>query len=120
MNSTMPGCPATNTCGIAHGELLVLDEKSPANKPSGGGFGNTVQLPSGQLVSAYTYRGEDGNVHAEVVRWALPDLMGAQGDPAARGDFVVATNGDDSNPGTLEVSIRRSRGWSAARTLAIG
>lgn len=53
-------------------DRLVLDEKTPANKPSGGGFGNTVQLPDGQLVSAYTYRGEDGNVHAEVVRWALP------------------------------------------------
>ena len=53
-------------------DRLVLDEKTPVDKPSGGGFGNTVQLPSGQLVSAYTYRGEDGNVHAEVLRWALP------------------------------------------------
>ncbi len=53
-------------------DRLVLDEKTPTDKPSGGGFGNTVQLPGGQLVSAYTYRGEDGNVHAEVLRWALP------------------------------------------------
>ncbi|MDA1054891.1 MAG: sialidase family protein [Planctomycetota bacterium] len=53
-------------------DRLVLDEKTPADKPSGGGFGNTVQLSNGQLVSAYTYRGEDGNVHAEVLRWALP------------------------------------------------
>ncbi|MDA1054982.1 MAG: sialidase family protein [Planctomycetota bacterium] len=53
-------------------DRLVLDEKTPADKSSGGGFGNTVQLPNGQLVSAYTYRGEDGNVHAEVLRWALP------------------------------------------------
>ena len=54
-------------------DRLVLDEKTPADKPSGGGFGNTVQLPDGQLVSAYTYRGEDGNVHAEVLRWVLPE-----------------------------------------------
>lgn len=55
-------------------DRLVLDEKTPANQPSGGGFGNTVQLRDGQLVSAYTYRGKDGNVHAEVVRWKLPTL----------------------------------------------
>ncbi len=55
-------------------DRLVLDEKTPVDKPSGGGFGNTVQLPDDKLVAAYTYRGEDGNVHAEVVRWALPEL----------------------------------------------
>ena len=54
-------------------DRLVLDEKTPANQPSGGGFGNTVQLADGLLVSAFTYRGEDGNVHAEVVCWTLPD-----------------------------------------------
>lgn len=56
-------------------DRLVLDERTPTDKPSGGGFGNTVQLPDGQLVSAYTYRGEDGIVHAEVLRWALPELV---------------------------------------------
>ena len=56
-------------------DRLVLDEKTPADKPSGGGFGNTLQLPSGQLVSACIYRGEDGNVHAEVLRWALPESV---------------------------------------------
>ena len=53
-------------------DRLVLDEKTPANQRSGGGFGNTVQLQDGLLVSAYTYRGDDSNVHAEVVRWILP------------------------------------------------
>ncbi len=53
-------------------DRLVLDEKTPAARPSGGGFGNTVQLRDGKLISAYTYRGEDGNVHAEVLRWGLP------------------------------------------------
>ena len=53
-------------------DRLVLDEKTPANKSSGVSFGNTVQLPDSKLVSAYSYRGEDENVHAEVVRWALP------------------------------------------------
>src|SRR5207244_1123920 len=34
-------------------DRLVLDDKTPANQPSGGGFGNTVQLKDGTLVSAY-------------------------------------------------------------------
>ncbi|MBI3865238.1 MAG: exo-alpha-sialidase [Planctomycetia bacterium] len=63
-------------------DRLVLDEKTPANQPSGGGFGNTVQLPDGQLLSAYTYRGADANVHAEVIRWTLPGP--AKPDPAKK------------------------------------
>ena len=38
-------------------DRLILDDKTPADQPSGGGFGNTVQLADGTLVTAYTYRG---------------------------------------------------------------
>jgi hypothetical protein len=53
-------------------DVLLLDEETPSNEASGGGFGNTVQLAGGTLVTAYSYRGSDGNTHVEVVRWNLP------------------------------------------------
>ena len=53
-------------------DRLVLDEKTPINQDSGGGFGGTVQLEDGTLVTSYTYRDAAGQVHAEVVRWRLP------------------------------------------------
>jgi hypothetical protein len=53
-------------------DVLLLDEETPANETSGGGFGNTVQTSDGTLVTAYSYRGSDGNTHVQVVRWALP------------------------------------------------
>lgn len=53
-------------------DRLILDEKTPAAQPSGGGFGNTVRLSDGTLVTAYTYRSADRTTHAEVVRWKLP------------------------------------------------
>ena len=40
---------------------------------SGGGFGNTLQLSDGTLVSAYSYRDEKEKTHIETVRWQLPD-----------------------------------------------
>ena len=42
--------------------------------PSGGGYGNTVQLPDGVLVTPYSYRkpGSDGYAVSAVVRWKLP------------------------------------------------
>ena len=39
---------------------------------TGGGFGNTVQLKDGTLVSVYSFRGSDKQTHVEAVRWALP------------------------------------------------
>ena len=39
---------------------------------SGGGFGNTIQLPDEPLVSVYSYRGEDKKTHVEAVRWQVP------------------------------------------------
>jgi hypothetical protein len=53
-------------------DRLVLDDKTPLDQPSGGGFGNTVQLRDGTLITAYTFRGADGKTHAEVIRWKLP------------------------------------------------
>jgi hypothetical protein len=53
-------------------DVLLLDEETPANESSGGGFGNTVQTADGTLVTAYSYRGSDGNTHVQVVRWDLP------------------------------------------------
>ena len=53
-------------------DVLLLDAETPPNETSGGGFGNTVQVANGILVTAYSYRGSDGNTHVEVVRWNLP------------------------------------------------
>ena len=55
---------------FAH-DRIMLDAKTPVGKPQGGGFGPTVQLEDGKLVTSYSYRGEDGKSHLEVVRWEL-------------------------------------------------
>jgi hypothetical protein len=54
-------------------DRLVLDAKTPLDKPSGGGFGPTVELGNGTLVTAYSYRGADDKTRLEVVRWRLPE-----------------------------------------------
>lgn len=53
-------------------DRVILDAKTPADKPSGGGFGPTVQLADGTLVTAYSYRDANDQTHVEVVRWKLP------------------------------------------------
>ena len=54
-------------------DRLIIDANTPLSQTdSGGGFGPTVQLDDGTLVSSYTYRDADGQTHAEVVRWRLP------------------------------------------------
>jgi hypothetical protein len=53
-------------------DVLLLDEETPPNEASGGGFGNTVRVADGTLVTSYSYRGSDSNTHVEVVRWRLP------------------------------------------------
>ena len=53
-------------------DRIMLDTKTPDGRPSGGGFGNTVQLDDGTLVSCYSYRDENDLIHTEVVRWSLP------------------------------------------------
>ena len=54
-------------------DRLVLDAKTPLGKPSGGGFGPTIELGDGTLVTAHSYRGADDKTHLEVVRWRLPE-----------------------------------------------
>ena len=66
------GLPATSYALDFKSDVLLLDEETPANESSGGGFGNTVQTADGTFVTAYSYRGSDGNTHVQVVRWALP------------------------------------------------
>ena len=53
-------------------DRLVIDAQNVG--PSGGGFGNTIQLDDGTLVSCYSYRGKDGATHVEAVRWRLPEV----------------------------------------------
>lgn len=53
-------------------DRIMLDTRTPVGKYQGGGFGPTVQLKDGTLVTSYSYRGEDDKTHLEVVRWKLP------------------------------------------------
>ena len=53
-------------------DRIQLDTKTPFGQPQGGGFGPTVQLDDGTLVTSYSYRGEDAKSHLEIVRWRLP------------------------------------------------
>lgn len=53
-------------------DRLMLDTRTPIGTSQGGGFGPTVQLKDGTLVTSYSYRSEDGESHLEVVRWRLP------------------------------------------------
>jgi len=53
-------------------DRFVIDAKTPSDKPSGGGFGRTVQLKDGTLVTSLSWRGSDGETRLEVVRWKLP------------------------------------------------
>jgi len=54
-------------------DRLMIDVSTPLDKESGGGFGRTVQLDDGTLVTSYSYMGEDDRTHCEVARWRLPD-----------------------------------------------
>jgi len=56
---------------MKHDELL-LETRTPKGKSSGGGFGPTIVLKDGTLLTAYTYRDARNVKHAEVVRWQLP------------------------------------------------
>jgi len=56
-------------------DRIMLDAKTAIGQYSGGGFGPTVQLDDGTLVTSYSYSGpgEWGrDVYSEVVRWRLP------------------------------------------------
>lgn len=53
-------------------DRILLDTQTPTDQPSGGGFGNTLQLADGTLITAYSYRDDAGVTHAEVEKWELP------------------------------------------------
>jgi hypothetical protein len=59
---------------FAH-DRLMLDTATGA-RYQGGGFGPTVELADGTLVTSYSYRGADNKTHLEVVRWKLPVVAG--------------------------------------------
>ncbi len=52
-------------------DRLMLDTKT-GSRAQGGGFGPTVQLADGTLVTSCSYRGPDDRTHLEVIRWKLP------------------------------------------------
>lgn len=52
-------------------DRVLLDTQTGA-RDQGGGFGPTVQLDDGTLVTSYSYRGSDNRTHVEVARWTLP------------------------------------------------
>ena len=61
-------------------DLIMIDTNTPKGMPSGGGFGRTVQLDDGTLVSSYSYRteadefaGAYGQLRLEIARWRLPE-----------------------------------------------
>lgn len=59
-------------------DLVILDENTPKGWRQGGGFGNTIQLSDGSLISCYSYHNESkgrAKYQTEVVRWALPTLL---------------------------------------------
>ncbi|MBP85528.1 MAG: hypothetical protein CMJ64_02240 [Planctomycetaceae bacterium] len=58
------------TWDFAHDRLIIDDINQGA---SGGGYGNTVQMKDGSLVSCYSHRGTDGKTHVEAVRWRMPE-----------------------------------------------
>lgn len=53
-------------------DRLMLDAKTPVGQDQGGGFGPTVQLADGTLVTSYSWRDADKKTHLEVVRWRAP------------------------------------------------
>jgi hypothetical protein len=68
----IPGVETRNgfAFDFAH-DRLMLDTQT-GSRTQGGGFGPTVQLADGTLVTSYSYRGADDKTHLEVVRWKLP------------------------------------------------
>ncbi len=60
-------------------DRFIISDKTGTDQWSGGGYGNTIQLADGALISVHSWRArvdEQGNqqTHVEAVRWALPDF----------------------------------------------
>ncbi len=53
-------------------DRFVIDAKTADSVSSGGGFGPTLQLSDGTLVTSLTWRDTEKKTHIEVVRWKIP------------------------------------------------
>ena len=53
-------------------DRIILDDKTPSGKLSGGGFGPTVQVDDETLLTSYSYRSLTQETHLEIVRWKIP------------------------------------------------
>ena len=55
-------------------DRIMLDTQTAPDVTSGGGFGPTVQLDDGTLVTSYSWRDAQHITHMEVIRWRLPQV----------------------------------------------
>ncbi len=53
-------------------DRLLIDARTPVGRSQGGGFGPTVRLDDGTLVTSYSNRDAGDRTRLEVVRWRLP------------------------------------------------
>jgi hypothetical protein len=53
-------------------DRLLIDARTPVGRSQGGGFGPTVRLDDGTLVTSYSYLDAEDRTRLEVVRWKLP------------------------------------------------
>lgn len=63
---------------FAH-DRLMIDIKT-GDRYQGGGFGPTVRLADGTLLTSCSYRGADNKTHLEVIRWRPPPAKPAVSD----------------------------------------
>lgn len=57
-------------------DQITIEGETPWGMAQGGGFGNTLQLKDGGLVSCSSYRGYDNETHIQVIRWRLEQAAG--------------------------------------------
>lgn len=88
-------------------DRILLDTKT-SSRPQGGGFGPTVQLDDGTLVTSCSYRGEDSKSHLEVVRWRMPADSATAPDlkRALVGHWPLAGDTQDRSGGEHHAVIR--------------
>ena len=53
-------------------DQVIISGFTPWGWATGGGFGNTLELADGTLVSCYSYLGHDDRKQVEIARWRLP------------------------------------------------
>ena len=66
-------------------DVIMVDTRTPIGRCSGGGFGNTIELDDGTLVTAYSYWNPEVGpgespfqpklFNCEVARWRLPETV---------------------------------------------